>query len=290
MPAAGRPVITGAGIYDEMPEDVYHGDPVPGGSLSSTGARHIMPPSCPAIFKYEQDHPVFKDVFDLGSAAHKLVLGTGPKIDVIPHPNWQTKAARDRRDAARAKGFVPILEPAWERVNEMAAAIQDHPVAGPLFDPLAGGKAERSLFWQDPLTGVWCRCRPDWWHGRRDRYGRLVIVDYKTTERVDLESIRRAVYNYGYHQQHAFYLDGVTTAAGEDDPQFIFVFQMKEPPYLVRTVQLDPEAEAAGRGRNQLAIERYRDCKESGIWPGFGDEIELVTLPPWARYREDADL
>lgn len=38
--------ITEPGVYD-LPAEVYHADPVEGGSLSSTGARKLLPPSCP---------------------------------------------------------------------------------------------------------------------------------------------------------------------------------------------------------------------------------------------------
>ena len=48
--------ITAPGVYD-IPAEDYHRDPVPGGSLSSTGARKLLPPSCPAKFRYEQDNP-----------------------------------------------------------------------------------------------------------------------------------------------------------------------------------------------------------------------------------------
>ena len=44
----------------------------------------------------------------------------------------------------------------------------------------------------------------------------------------------------------------------------------------------------AGRELNRLAIEIYRDCTEAGVWPGYSDEIELISLPAWARPpRED---
>ena len=33
-----------AGVYD-IPEDLYHRDPVPGGSLSCSGAKKLLPPS-----------------------------------------------------------------------------------------------------------------------------------------------------------------------------------------------------------------------------------------------------
>ena len=38
------------GVYD-LPAAAYHRDPVEGGSLSASGAKKLMPPSCPALFK-----------------------------------------------------------------------------------------------------------------------------------------------------------------------------------------------------------------------------------------------
>jgi hypothetical protein len=280
-------VITEPGIYDGMTEAEYHADPVPGGSLSSTGARKLLPPSCPALYRWEQDHPVFKDVFDFGSAAHKLVLGAGPKIEVIDAKDWRTNAAKAARDQARANGFVPLLPHDWEHVEAMAAAIQDHPLAGPLLDPLAGGKAEQSGFWIDEEFGVWCRFRLDWLSGQRTRDGRPVIVDYKSSPCAEPETFaRKSVAEFSYHQQDAFYCDGYSALTGED-PVFLFAVQEKQPPYLVSVVQLTEEDRQVGRERNRHAIERYRDCKAAGVWPGYGDDIEPITLPAWARSRGD---
>jgi hypothetical protein len=279
--------VTEAGIYPDMPEDEYHRDPVPEGSLSSTGARKMLPPSCPAIYRYEQDHPVFKDVFDFGSAAHKMVLGIGPKLKLIAAKDWRSKAAQDQRDEARANGFIPLLAPELERVEQMAAAIQDHPVAGALLDPRGGGQAELSMFWQEPEFGVWCRGRLDWLAAQRTSFGQPIVCDYKTSACAEPETFaRKSAGEFGYHCQAAWYSDGYFMLTGEQ-PAFLFVVQEKTPPYLVSVVQLDPESEQIGRERNQRAIERYRDCAASGIWPGYTDDIELITLPPWQRSRGD---
>ena len=82
--------ITSPGIYD-MPAETYHADPVPAGSLSSTGARRILPPGCPALFRYEQQNGTgHRPEFDFGTAAHKLVLGVGPKLKRINAKDWRT--------------------------------------------------------------------------------------------------------------------------------------------------------------------------------------------------------
>jgi len=272
------------GVYDGMPEDVYHGDPVPGGSLSSSGARKLLPPSCPAKFRWETDNPPPpKDYFELGSAAHQQVLGVGPEIVVIKAPDWRTKAAKDERDAARAEGFLPLLPAEYEQVKAMAAAIRVHQAASGLFNP-ERGKGEQSLFWQDQAAGVWRRARLDWLPDP-DARKRLIVADYKTTAAGDLASIRKHVANFGYYQQADWYLDGVRALSLSADPAFVFIFQEKTPPYLITPVQLDADALTAGREVNREAINLYRACTERGEWPGYTAGIEVISLPPWAFRR-----
>jgi hypothetical protein len=273
-----------AGVYD-MDEATYHGDPVPGGSLSSSGARKLLPPSCPARFAYEREHPPApKDVFDLGAAAHSLVLGKGAQVTVVEADDWRTKAAKDARAEARDAGYVPLLTAEWAQVQAMAAAIRAHPLASAL---LCRGdvQAEQSYFWHDEAFGIWRRARFD---SARQGPNRLIITDYKTTTSADPASFARSVANYGYHQQAAWYLDAADACLGED-AAFVFVAQEKTPPYLVTVCELDGPALLAGVTLNRRAMEIYRDCTEAGAWPGYqpDDGIALISLPSWAAPRED---
>lgn len=269
------------GIYD-IPEDVYHADPVPGGSLSSSGARKLLPPSCPAKFWYErQNPPVPSEAQDLGTAAHKLVLGAGMEIHVIDADDWRLKATREERDDARAAGKLPLLKGEYEQVLGMADAIRKHPVAGAIFSP-EHGKPEQSLFHQDQDSGVWLRARLDW------MFHRPVIGDYKSSRSANPLSFAKSVADFGYHIQDAFYRRVYQAITGEY-PKFVFVVQEKDPPYLVSVCELDHDSVQSGHAMVQHAIERYRDCTATGTWPAYTatDDIELITLPRWARGRED---
>ena len=272
--------IAEPGVY-EMPHAEYLADPVPGGSLSSSGARLLLPPSCPAIFRYRQDHPPESTAtFDFGHAAHRLVLGEGPPLAVLDAEDWRTKAAQQWREGVRAEGSVPLLRAEHEQVQAMAAAIREHPIASALLEP-GTGRPELSLFWAD--DDIWRRARLDWLP--LPGPGRTIVADYKTTVSADpVSALGKHVPNYGYHQQAALYLDGVRLLVA-DDPAFVFVFQDKAPPWLVTVAELDFQALEIGRARNRQAIERYRDCRESGIWPGYSDDIELISLPSWAVPR-----
>lgn len=271
------------GVY-EISEAEYHADPVPGRSLSSTGARKLLPPSCPALFRHEQlNPPAPKREFDIGHAAHKLVLGVGSDLIVVDAPDWRTKDAQTQRKAAYQAGAVPVLRHEFNQVKAMAEVIRQHPVASYLFNP-DNGDPEQTLIWQDHLTGIWRRARLDWLPATGP--GRLIVADYKTTTNAHPEAIQKAVYQYGYHQQAAWYLDGIRELGIAEQPAMVFVFQEKTPPYLITAVDLDTAALRIGNARNRLAIEVYRDCVEAGVWPAHALDIETISLPGWADREE----
>lgn len=273
-------VITEPGRY-QISAETYHGDPVPAGSLSSTGARRLLPPSCPALFKYEQDNGgEHRPEFDFGTAAHKEVLGVGDELVVIDAKDWRTKKAQDQRDEAYARGAVPLLTADYAHVQGMAATLRRNDIAMAL---LSQGKPEQAIFWQDTETGVWRRALIDWLPNLGS--GRPIVVDYKTSASAERESIRKSVARYGYHQQSAWYLDACHSIGYPESTAFVFLFQEKTPPYLITPVQLDDTAMGIGRERNRRAIEVYRDCTETGIWPGHSNEIEAISLPAWAEYQ-----
>lgn len=280
------PEITEPGLYPELAVDEYHADPVPVGSLSSTGARRLLPPSCPALFKWYAENPApAKATFEEGHAAHKMVLGAGPELVLVDRERWDTNAVKAEVAEIRERGAVPLKRAVLDQVEAMAAALRAHPIAGKLLEP-GSGVPEQSLFWLDGPTGVMRRGRLDWLpHGNDGR--RLIVPDYKTTKAGDLDSVQKALYNYGYHQQADWYLDGVRALGlAADDAAFVFVFQEKTEPYLVTVVEPDTTALRIGRARNRQALEIYAECKASGVWPGYSSEVELVGLPYWAEARE----
>lgn len=279
-------VITQPGVYD-LDDATYHHDPVPGGSLSSTGARKLLPPSCPALFKHWTDNPQPpKKAFDFGHAAHKLVLGSGPDLVRIDADDWRTKAAQQQRVEAYANGAVPLLEHEYQQVQDMADAIRQHPIAGQLFQP-DRGKAEQSLFWQDQITGIWCRARLDWLPTEVPGQ-RMVIPDYKSTISAAPDQLAKAVHNYGYHQQDDWYRDAVLSLRlTASEPAFVFVFQEKTAPYLVTVTQLDTDARMWGGVLNAKARDTYAECVRTGRWPGYADDVITTPLPVYAERQYD---
>lgn len=279
--------ITEPGVY-QLTEAEYHADPVKGGSLSSTGARALLPPSCPARFHYDRQHGrADTATFDYGHAAHSLVLGVGDPIAVVEADDWRTKAAKTARDEARAAGCTPLLAKDATRVEEMAAALRQHPVAGPLFS--RPGRAEQSIVYRDPESGVMCRVRTDWMPDVPED-SRVILVDYKSTVDAHPAAFAKSMTTYGYHQQGPFYCDGIT-ALGLDHgqpPLFVLVAQEKTPPYLVTVGQPTARAIEWGRVLNRKARDIYRWCTEADYWPGYSDAIEPLDIPGWLDNHYEA--
>ncbi len=282
--------VTEPGVYDDMPLHIYHADPVPGGSLSSTGARRLLAPGCPAKFRHEQIHGQGpKDDYDFGTAVHTFTLGSGPRVVAVEANSWQTKAAREQRDAERADGNVPLLTKDYERAREVARAVRNNPTAAALLRP-DRGVAERSLFWRDPQTGVMRRARPDWLTPSAE--GRCLIVDIKSTESAAPDDFARSIWKFGYHQQGDTYITGVTQFADVlgmgSDPEFLMIAVEKQPPYVCEVYALNADALSLGRARNRRALEVYRDCMKTGRWGGYTNDITYLALPGWAE-RADSE-
>src|ERR1700744_1626704 len=69
------------GIHHNIPDSDYHADRI---TLSSSGARLLPPPSCPAKFRqYMNTPPRPRPEFDFGHLVHTGVLGTCSEIVVI---------------------------------------------------------------------------------------------------------------------------------------------------------------------------------------------------------------
>lgn len=279
--------VTQPGIYD-MPAAQYHSDPVPSGSLSQSGAKLLLPPSCPALYRYDQDHPAApKREFDLGHAAHREVLGAGAELVIIDAPNYKTKAAQQQRDEAYDDCLTPVLPHEYEQVQAMAKAVREHPKAGRLFAP-GTGQPEQALFWQDDRTGVWRRAMLDWLPANVGQ-PRMVISDYKTAASAAPDRLQRAIYEHGYHIQGAWYEDAVRALGIHPEPVFVLVLQEKKAPYLITVVQLPAQATQAGRELGRRAVDIYRHCVETDTWPAYSDGIEVVDMPIWLENKYIAE-
>ena len=127
----------------DIPAADYHADEIGANrpSLSSSIAQ-ILCTSSPAHARAA--HPKLnpelereqKPTFDLGNAAHGILLEGVDRIVEVDAPDWKTKAAREERAAAYAHGYTPLLIHQADRVRRMVAAIQTQLPAVAVSPPL----------------------------------------------------------------------------------------------------------------------------------------------------------
>lgn len=300
--------VTGPGVY-ALPVAEYHART----ELSSTGARKLLPPSCPALFDHwRRNGQASKAEFDFGHAAHRLVLGVGEEIAEIEANDWRSSKTRDEADEHRAAGRIPLLSKDVSTVYQMAQQLRQHPIASALFAP-GSGRPERTLIWQawgnyteesaDVERGhvvlpapVPCRALVDWlpesvWQALPHPGRRVLLPDYKTCASAAPDDAVKAIARYGYHVQGAWYLAGLRALGlANDDARFLLVMQEKTPPYLVTVIEPDATAMRLGAMRVREAIDVYAQCTADGRWPGYSDDVVLAELPPWETRELNGEI
>lgn len=275
--------FAGAGLYPDIPEDAYHRDVVPEGSLSVSGAKVLIEDGGPAKYDYQRRHGgKSTKAMDLGTTVHGLVLGNGPEIAVLDFPNYTTKAAKEARDEWLRLGSVPMLAKDYLEAEAIAQAVLNHDVAGGLFAP-GEFDPEVSMYWRDDEFGIWCR-------GRMDAHTLIdttpTVGDLKTADDASKDGFAKAVERYRYDMQDVHYRTGLAACLGCDpeDCDFIFAVVETHPPYLVATYRTTWWRDM-GRDSLRIAREKYRDCTDAGIWPGYSQDIEDLEVPRYARTR-----
>lgn len=265
-----------AGIYHDMSDETYHGDPAPGGSLSSSLARRLTEHvPAKAIATHRNRKPT--KAMNLGKAAHLHALGAGPEL-VVWEYDGRTKAGKEERahyaEAIAAERVVAVTETEREQIEGMVAALRADPEVAAMLD---SGKPEVSAFWQE--SNVWCRAR-------FDLLG-AVALDYKTTEDASARGFEHDMATYGYHQQADFYLRGLRVLGHQaGDQPMRFVCQEKTEPYLVQIHTCDDLAMEIASALNDRAIEIFAEATKSGEWAGYPSlRAEPTGLPARYFYR-----
>lgn len=255
----------------------YLADPCPEPSLSATIAKRLCLDS-PLHAWYE--HPRLspspieedRDGFDIGTAAHALLLEQRQSVVIVDRPDWRTKEAREARITARAAGQIPLLKRQWADVQAMTACARTqlaaHTDGGDAMFTV--GQPEQTLIWRE--ADVWCRARLDWL-----RPGH--IDDYKTTSAsANPETWTRTLFGAGHDIQAAWYLRGLKALTGFD-ATFRFAVQECTPPYALSVIGLGPDALTLAEKKILFALEIWRASLASNEWQGYPRRTCWASLP-----------
>lgn len=257
------------GIYADISNAEYHADPALGSTSLKTLALRT-----PAHWKWESEHPVHKDVYDIGTAAHSLILEDDTsQLVIVEADDWKLKASQAAKANARADGKIALLPKEMALIKGMRDSVMAHPLARNAF---TGHRAEQSVFWEE--EGQTFKCRPDAWKDG-------LVVDLKTTVDANPNEFGKTAFNLGYFMSAPHYIDGIKAATG-NSVKFAFVNVEKTAPYLVSVTELSDEDMNRGRFQLDRAKRIYRECAASGNWPGYAP-FTTTSLPRWAQFDLD---
>jgi exodeoxyribonuclease VIII len=211
-----------------------------------------------------------------GTLLHTLVLEPdtfAERYAIGPDVNRNTKEWK--AFAAALPADVTALKPdEYDEGLKQAESLRRH---ADIADLLSSGEAETSIFWTDPITGLPCRCRPDWLHETSEGW---IVLDLKTGQ-PDPWDFARQCARLTYGLQQAMYSEGVEEATGKPVIAFVFGVVSTAAPFLSSCVMLDDESIASCRKQYRKLLNKYAECKSKNQWPGY-QGVQLVRLPAYA--------
>ena len=279
------------GIHHDIPASRYHADEfgdVP--TLSSSIARTLLDE---APVKAWMAHPRLGGPLEepepsrakeIGTAAHKLILGRGGDIVEIDADGYLTKVAKADRAAAYAAKACPILAADLVLAEAMAGIVHRDIGEFPDCDGFMDAPSEVVVIVQD-ASGALLRIMIDKLEVRRDR---AIIWDVKTgAQSAAPHGLGRRIETMAMELQAMFYTRVLTLAlphlAGRIEHRHLFI--ENEAPHLFVVSELDATGREMGRRKTAYAIALWNQCLTRNEWPGYPRRIVQTEYPTWAETR-----
>jgi hypothetical protein len=211
----------------------------------------------------------------IGTAVHGMWL-EGAAIDsVVAVKSEGMSFVTKEGKAWRAEQTLPIISAeAAGRVGSMMWALHQSSVANDVLR-ISPHRETPILF---TYRGVECKALIDAWGDGPH------IIDLKKTQDASQEGFARTVINRHYAMQAAMYCAALSSRLGtESMPSFTWqVVEDSDAPCVCHHAATH-EWMDLGQRQFDTAITRLIECRESGKWPGYGDEIRPLSMPRWAN-------
>jgi len=198
------------------------------------------------------------------------------KKDGTPATNPQSTTAGKKLKAEflrKHKGKTVVTVEEFGRMLALVTSLKSNAHA---MSYLTTGHPEYTIVWDDAETGIRCKARLDYWQGDRDR-----VTDLKTTRDASAPAFQRALVNYGYYRQAAWYLEAAQQA-GLDAQYFAFVAVESEAPHGITAAEVHPETLEQGKRENRALLRQLQNCRTQDHWPSY-ECPGCWELPSWAK-------
>lgn len=218
----------------------------------------------------------------LGTAVHVATLEPekwASQYVVAPECDRRTKVGKATAAAFELESIGKRVISASDAAlaESIRDAVRAHPAAAGLIAKASG--FEVPLAWTDEESGVACK-------GKVDMVcrvaGSTILCDLKTTQNASVRDFARSIATWSLHAQAAHYMAGWRAITGEVPAAYVLIAVESTAPHVVATYALDEDTLAAGAEKRARALEIIARGHETGMWPGYSDQIETISLPSWA--------
>ena len=234
----------------------------------------------------EREPELDTDAMIFGRAVHCKLFEESEfdnRFVTVPFVNRRTKDGKEFYEQFIAKNPDKSLLSAenMAKVNKIIKAIKSKKSSQILLNK---GNAEHVLLWTDADTGLQCKAKLDYFVEPNEDLPNGLVIDLKTSiADVDVETFSKTIYNFGYHNQMAFYCNAVKQIYGTSDyPTYIYIAVEKTSPYESLFAYGDEAMMECGEIENKRLMQQFKECHASGDWYGYQDEIVQISLPYWA--------
>ena len=240
----------------------------------------------------EKETPSLK----IGKALHSAILEQQVIHDAPPKVDRRTKAGKEtyaRWQAQLPPNTIILTKDEKDRVDGMIKSLNDHPLAYSYLYPPAEWqqrKPELTLTWEHEYNDIPCKARLDQLNIDQKITGNAIIVDLKTTTDASAHGFAKAVANYSYHVQVAFYMQAVKANFPKmQHVGFVFIAVESQPPFTVGVYELHAHACLQGERDIRQALFIYEQVQANTMfdevyYPHYNhDECVSIGLPKWAQ-------
>ena len=257
-----------------------------GSELSRSTASSLLSTS-PAKVRWERENPrPSSSALVMGGCFHSMVLepecldieyAVKPtEIDgKSPLTKYYKETFAEMQEERPDAQWLKADE--WKTCLGMANAVLDNPVYTHYASDVEGIAEGTGYF---KYNGASCKVRPDLYTSDG------TIIDLKSTQDASEAGFRKSVRNFKYDFQTAWYMEAMR-ALGLPAKQFIFIAVEKVAPFSVASYTLTSSEIDRQKPRMQKACEIWATCMESGVWPGYPEEVVTLDL---SRYGDNHKL
>ena len=214
----------------------------------------------------------------LGTAIHTRLLEPYRFFeDYIQSPHGDRRSKKYKNFVEANPGKHILTPDQWLMLEGITQSVSTHKSARSL---LLSGLVEHTLIWEDPITGIWLKIRPDNLNNDLDDG---ICTDIKSTEDASSFAFGRSSVTYDYDLQAAMYLEGLRICFGRDF-DFCFLAIEKEPPYGISMYGAPATMLERGLRRYRYALNVLANCRKTNKWPGYqpDGDFALLDWPSWA--------